>query len=123
MHMQEIGCKRCNGTNYVKSGYTGDFEVYRKVIPNEKLTQGKKHTIGIEQNNSNVRHYLGRMTRKTKVVSKSIEMINISLSIIFCAGTFKNHFTLAITERKSFTFIFSQNRSVIDGLNAKVFVF
>jgi len=34
---------------------------------------------GIEQNNSNVKHYSGRTTRKTKVVSKSIEMINISL--------------------------------------------
>jgi IS1 family transposase len=55
--------------------------VYRKVIPQEKLTQGKKYTVGIEQNNSNVRHYLGRMTRKTKVISKSIEMLNISLLI------------------------------------------
>ena len=67
--------------HYVKHYYTDDWEVYRKVIPNEKLTQGKKYTIGIEQNNSNIRHYLGRMTRKTKVVSKSIEMINISLLI------------------------------------------
>jgi IS1 family transposase len=66
---------------YVKHYYTEDWDVYRKVIPNKKLTQGKKYTTGIEQNNSNVRHYLGRMTRKTKVVSKSIEMINISLLI------------------------------------------
>jgi len=61
--------------------YTDNWEVYREVIPQERLIQGKKHTIGIEQNNSNVRHYLGRMTRRTKVVSKSIEMINISLLI------------------------------------------
>ena len=84
--------------NYVKHYYTDDWKVYRKIIPNEKLTQGKKYTIGIEQNNSNVtctlyevrsRHYLSRMTRRTKVVSwllssvevKSIEMINISLLI------------------------------------------
>jgi len=66
---------------FAKHYYTDDWEVYRKVIPSEKLTQSKKHTIGIEQNNSNVRHYLGRMTRKTKVVTKSIEMLNISLLI------------------------------------------
>ena len=67
--------------NFVKHYYADDWDVYRKVIPSEKLTQSKKHTIGIEQNNSNVRHYLGRMTRKTKVVTKSIEMLNISLLI------------------------------------------
>jgi len=65
----------------VKLFYTDNWEVYREVIPPEKLRQGKKHTVGIEQNNSNVRHYLGRMTRRTKVVSKSIEMIDISLLI------------------------------------------
>ena len=66
---------------FVKHYYTDDWEVYREVIPAEKLTQSKKYTIGIEQNNSNVRHYLGRMTRRTKVVTKSIEMLNISLLI------------------------------------------
>jgi insertion element IS1 protein InsB len=64
---------------FVKHYYTDDWEVYNKVIPSEKLTQGKKYTIGIEQNNSNVRHYLSRMRRRTKVVTKSIEMLNISL--------------------------------------------
>ena len=62
--------------------------MFSKVIPSEKLTQSKKHTIGIEQNNSNVRHYLCRMTRKTKVVTKSIEMLNISLLI---AGNFNEY--------------------------------
>jgi len=54
------------------------------VIPAEKLIQGKRNTIEIEQNNSNVRHYLARMTRRTKVVSKSIEMIDLSLRIEYC---------------------------------------
>ena len=67
--------------DFVKHYYADDWDVYRKVIPSDKLTQGKKHTIGIEQNNSNVKHYLGRMTRKTKVVAKSIEVLNISLLI------------------------------------------
>ena len=65
----------------VKHYYTDDWKVYRKIIPAEKLTQGKKYTTGIEQNNSNIRHYLSRMTRRTKVVTKSIEMLNITLRI------------------------------------------
>jgi len=36
----------------VKMFYTDNWEIYRKVIPSDKLTQGKKHTISIEQNNS-----------------------------------------------------------------------
>jgi len=55
----------------VKHYYTDSWDVYKKIIPLEKLTQNKKYTIGIEQNNSNVRHYLARMTRRTK----SIEML------------------------------------------------
>lgn len=51
---------------------------------------GKKHTVGIEQNNSNIRHYLGRMTRRTKVVSKSKVMVDLTLRITWylneCGG-------------------------------------
>jgi insertion element IS1 protein InsB len=61
--------------------YVDDWEVYKKIIPPEKLYVGKRYTIGIEQNNSNIRHYLGRMTRRTKVVTKSVEMLDISLRI------------------------------------------
>jgi len=70
--------------NNVSKFYTDNWEVYHQIIPAEKLIQGKKYTIGIEQNNSNVRHYLARMTRRTKVVSKSIQMIDISLRIAYC---------------------------------------
>ena len=68
--------------------YTDNWEVYNQIIPAGKLIQGKKYTIGIEQNNSNVRHYLGRMTRRTKVVSKSIQMIDISLRIACCLNEY-----------------------------------
>ncbi|MBE6447404.1 MAG: IS1 family transposase [Alphaproteobacteria bacterium] len=39
----------------------------------------KKYTLSIEQNNSNTRHYLARMVRKSKVVSESEDMLNSSL--------------------------------------------
>jgi insertion element IS1 protein InsB len=61
--------------------YTDDWKAYQKVIPKEQLVIGKKYTVAIEQNNSNVRHYLARMTRRTKVVSRSEEMVDLSLRL------------------------------------------
>jgi len=55
--------------------------VYSKIIPSYKHIICKKYTIEIEQNNSNVRHFLGRMTRRTKVVTKSVEMLDITLKL------------------------------------------
>ena len=61
--------------------YTDDWVSYAKVIPADKHIVGKEYTIGIEQNNSNIRHFLGRMTRSTKVVSKSAEMVMATLKV------------------------------------------
>ena len=59
--------------------YSDYWESYAKVIPVEKLSTGKQYTIGIEQSNSNIRHFLGRFTRRKKVVSKSAEMVLATL--------------------------------------------
>jgi len=61
--------------------YTDDYDVYQKIIPEKAHVAGKKHKTKIEQNNSNIRHFLGRMTRRTKVVSRSAEMVMASLKI------------------------------------------
>jgi len=61
--------------------YTDDYDAYKKIIPAKAHVVGKKHTTKIEQNNSNIRHFLGRMTRRTKVVSRSAEMVMASLKI------------------------------------------
>jgi hypothetical protein len=61
--------------------YADDWKAYKKVIPEEQLIVGKQHTVAIEQNNSNICHYLGRMTRRTKIVSHSEEMIDLSLRL------------------------------------------
>jgi insertion element IS1 protein InsB len=61
--------------------YTDEWEAYQKILPNESLTMSKKNTIGIEQNNSNVRHFPARMTRRTKVVSKSATMVDLTLRL------------------------------------------
>jgi insertion element IS1 protein InsB len=38
-------------------------------------------TFTIEQDNSNIRHFLARFRRRTKVVSKSEEMVDLSLRL------------------------------------------
>ena len=61
--------------------YTDDWKAFATVLPPERHVIGKQHTIAIEQDNSNTRHHLGRMTRRTKVVSQSEEMIHLTLKL------------------------------------------
>src|SRR5260363_169149 len=61
--------------------FTDAWEVYQKVLPREQHTVGKAYTTAIEQDNANTRHFLARMTRRTKVVSKSAAMVDLSLRI------------------------------------------
>ena len=50
--------------------YTDEWEAFASILPPERHVVGKAHTVAIERDNSNTRHHLGRMTRRTKVVSK-----------------------------------------------------
>jgi len=61
--------------------YTDAWVGFAKGLPSDRHVIGKKHTVGIEQDNSNTRHHLGRFTRRTKVVSKCEKMVDISLRI------------------------------------------
>jgi insertion element IS1 protein InsB len=66
--------------------YTDDWDAFAKVLPKDRHIIGKSHTVTIERDNSNTRHHLGRMTRRTKVVSKKVEMIDASMKL-WCALT------------------------------------
>ena len=66
--------------------YTDDWNAFGKVLPSERHIIGKAGTTAIEQDNSNTRHHLGRMTRRTKVVFKTAEMVNVTLKL-WCALT------------------------------------
>jgi insertion element IS1 protein InsB len=66
--------------------YTDDWDAFAKVLPKERHVVGKSGTVTIERDNSNTRHHLGRMTRRTKVVSKQEYMVNTSLKL-WCALT------------------------------------
>jgi len=61
--------------------YTDNWEAFTAVLPKNRHFVGKKHTTMIEQNNSNTRHHLGRMARRTKIVSRSIEMVELSMRL------------------------------------------
>ena len=61
--------------------YTDDWDAFAAVLPKQRHVIGNAHTITIEHHNSNTRHHLGRMTRKTKVVSKKEFMVNASIKL------------------------------------------
>ena len=60
--------------------YTDDWDGFN-CLPKKRRVIGKKHTVTVERDNSNTRHHLARFARRTKVVSKSKEMVNISLKL------------------------------------------
>ena len=64
-----------------KTFVTDDWEGYHRPIPESQLFTGKDLTVPIEQDNSNIRHFLARFRRRTKVVSKAVEMVDLSLRI------------------------------------------
>ncbi len=67
--------------------YTDNWYAFAKVIPKNRHIIGKSHTVNIERDNSNTRHHLGRFTRKTKVVSKSVHMVDITIRIWLAVTT------------------------------------
>jgi len=65
-----------------KTFVTDEWEGCHRVIPPDQLFTGKDLTFPIEQDHSNVRHYLARFRRKTKVVSKCQTMVDLSLRLL-----------------------------------------
>lgn len=74
---------------------TDDWEGFHRCIPEDQLFTGKDLTFPIEQDNSNIRHYLARFRRRTKVVSKSGEMVDLSLRLHHHLRDPKNYAALA----------------------------
>jgi len=61
--------------------YTDNWDAFAKVLPKTRHIIGKAHTHITESNNSNTRHHLGRFTRKTKIVSQSVDAVDFSLKL------------------------------------------
>ena len=72
--------------------YTDDWDAFAKILPKDRHKIGKSGTTCIEQDNSNTRHHLARMTRRTKVVSKKDSMVYDTIKL-WCALTTPEIFT------------------------------
>ena len=60
---------------------TDHWKTYAAVIPAEKLVMSKARTDGIERNHSQQRHWFGRFKRRSIVVSKSKEMVDLTMAL------------------------------------------
>jgi IS1 family transposase len=58
--------------------FSDNWHVYSDLIPPELLVQTKRETHLIESNNMPQRHWFARFRRKTCVVSRSLEMIDLT---------------------------------------------
>ena len=61
--------------------YTDDWSVYHEVIPPGQHVVGKAGTPLLESDNANTRHRVARFTRRTKVVSRSEKMIDLTMRL------------------------------------------
>jgi len=55
--------------------------VYPKEIPESDLIQGKNGTVRLERNNGRQRHWFARCRRKSLVVSKSLQMVELTMAL------------------------------------------
>ena len=60
---------------------TDDWAGFRRLLPRDRHFVGKDLTFPIESTNSDIRHWLARFVRRSKVTSRCVEMVNISLKI------------------------------------------
>ena len=65
----------------VKIYFSDKWDGYAELIPPNRLIQSKSQTMGIERNNGQMRHWFARFRRRTCVVSKSIEMVNLTIAL------------------------------------------
>ena len=64
--------------------YSDNWDAFADVLPSDRHVIGKSGTVTIERDNSNTRHNLGRFTRRTKVVSRSVFMVGLTIRM-WCA--------------------------------------
>lgn len=60
---------------------TDKWATYASVIPQDKLVQSKATTHAIERNHCRQRHWFGRFKRKSIIVSKSKEMVDLTMAL------------------------------------------
>jgi insertion element IS1 protein InsB len=61
--------------------FADGWESYAELIEPEMLVRTKAETHGIERNNFRQRHWCGRFRRKTCMVSRSLQMVDLTVSL------------------------------------------
>jgi insertion element IS1 protein InsB len=61
--------------------HTDKWAAYAAVLPQDKLVMSKTNTHGIERNHGRQRHWFGRFKRKSIIVSKSLEMVDLTMAL------------------------------------------
>jgi insertion element IS1 protein InsB len=65
----------------VKLYCTDKCTTYASAIPQDELVQSKATTHDIERNHCRQRHWFGRFKRKPIIVSKSKEMVDLTMGL------------------------------------------
>jgi insertion element IS1 protein InsB len=65
----------------VRFYHTDRWGTYTSVLPQDKLVQRKAGTHRIERNHCRQRHWFGRFRRKSLIVSKSQEMVDLTMAL------------------------------------------
>ena len=60
---------------------TDKWASYASIIPQAQLVQSKATTHAIEQNHCRQRHWFGRFKRKSIIISKSQEMVELTMAL------------------------------------------
>ena len=61
--------------------FTDRYQGYAELIPPGQLVQTKAETHGVERNNAGQRHWFARFRRRTCVVSRSVEMVDLTTAL------------------------------------------
>ena len=61
--------------------YRAKWSTYASVIPQDKRVQSKATTHDIERNHCHQRHWFGRFKRKSIIVSKAKEMVDLTMGL------------------------------------------
>jgi IS1 family transposase len=65
----------------VKRYCTDQWAAYASVIPQDQLAQSQTTTHDIERHHCRQRHWCGRFKRKSIIVSKSTEMVDLTMAL------------------------------------------
>ncbi len=75
---------------------TDHWNVYASVFPPEKLVMSKARTDGIERNYCLQRHWFGRFKRKSIIISRAKDMVDITMAL-FARFRVNGHITELFT--------------------------